>query len=86
VVFFGGFSTVFFTLSILWQEGLGHSALITGLVVAPYSAGTLTAAAHSDKLSARLGRNVLVLGCSLLTTGLLLVTLVVHLTSPNVNG
>ena len=86
VVFFGGFSTVFFTLSILWQEGLGHSALITGLVIAPYSAGTLTAAANSDKLSARLGRNVLVLGCSLLTTGLLLVALVVHLTSPNVNG
>ncbi|HXW88803.1 MAG TPA: MFS transporter [Streptosporangiaceae bacterium] len=86
VVFFGGFSTVFFTLSILWQEGLGHSALITGLVIAPYSAGTLAAAANSDKLSARLGRMVLVLGCSLLTTGLLLVALVVHLTSPSVNG
>jgi EmrB/QacA subfamily drug resistance transporter len=86
IAFFGGFSSVFFTLSILWQEGLGHSALITGVVIAPYSAGTLMAAANSDKLSARLGRLVLVLGCSLLVIGLGLVALVIHLTTPAVNG
>jgi EmrB/QacA subfamily drug resistance transporter len=86
IAFFGGFSSIFFTLSILWQEGLAHSALITGLVIAPYSVGTLTAAANSDKLSARLGRMVLVLGCSLLLAGLALAVLVIHLTSPAVNG
>jgi EmrB/QacA subfamily drug resistance transporter len=86
VAFFGGFSSIFFTLSILWQEGLGHSALITGVVIAPYSVGTLISAANSDKLSARLGRLVLVLGCSLLIIGLGLVVLVIHLTAPAVNG
>jgi EmrB/QacA subfamily drug resistance transporter len=86
IAFFGGFSSIFFTLSILWQEGLAHSALITGLVIAPYSLGTLTAAAISDKLSARLGRLVLVLGCSLLLIGLALVVGVIHLTEPGVNG
>jgi EmrB/QacA subfamily drug resistance transporter len=86
IAFFGGFSSVFFTLSILWQEGLAHSALITGLMIAPYSVGTLTAAANSDKLSARLGRMVLVLGCTLLLAGLALVILVIHLTAPAVNG
>jgi MFS family permease len=86
VAFFGGFSSIFFTLSILWQEGLGHSALITGAVIAPYSVGTLISAANSDKLSARLGRLVLVLGCSLLIIGLGLVVLVIHLTAPAVNG
>ncbi len=86
IAFFGGFSSIFFTLSILWQEGLGHSALITGVVIAPYSVGTLAAAANSDKLSARLGRLVLVLGCSLLIIGLALVVLVIHLTAPAVNG
>jgi EmrB/QacA subfamily drug resistance transporter len=86
IAFFGGFSSIFFTLSILWQEGLAHSALITGVVIAPYSLGTLTAAANSDKLSARLGRFVLVLGCSLLLVGLALVVLVIHLTEPGVNG
>ena len=86
LAFFGGFSSIFFTLSILWQEGLAHSALITGVVIAPYSVGTLVAAANSDKLSARMGRMVLVLGCSLLLVGLALVILVIHLTSPDVNG
>lgn len=86
IAFFGGFSSVFFTLSILWQEGLAHSALVTGVVIAPYSVGTLIAAANSDKLSARLGRLVLVLGCSLLVIGLGLVVLVIHLTTPAVNG
>jgi len=86
IAFFGGFSSVFFTLSILWQEGLGHSALITGLVIAPFSLGTLAAAANSDKLSARLGRMVLVLGCSMLLMGLALVILVIHLASPAVSG
>ena len=86
IVFFGGFSSVFFTLSILWQVGLGHSALITGLVIAPFSVGTLIAAANSDKLSARLGRMVLVLGCTMLLIGLGLTVLVLHLTAPASNG
>jgi EmrB/QacA subfamily drug resistance transporter len=86
IAFFGGFSSVFFTLSILWQEGLAHSALVTGLMIAPYSVGTLVSAANSDKLSARLGRMVLVLGCTLLLAGLALVVLVIHLTAPAVNG
>ncbi len=86
VVYFAGFASVFFTLSILWQEGLGHSALITGLVIAPFSVGSLVAAANSDKLSARLGRMVLVTGCILVIAGLGCTVLVVHLTAPAVSG
>ncbi|MGO8959928.1 MAG: MFS transporter [Streptosporangiaceae bacterium] len=86
IVFFGGFSSIFFTMSILWQEGLAHSALITGLVIAPYSVGTLVTAANSHKLSARLGRMVLVTGCSLLIAGLAMVILVIHLNTADVHG
>jgi EmrB/QacA subfamily drug resistance transporter len=86
VAYFAGFSSVFFTLSILWQEGLGHTALITGLVVAPFSVGTLVSAANSDKLSARMGRMVLVTGCVLVLAGLTLAILVVHLTAPSPDG
>ncbi len=86
MVYFAGFASVFFTLSILWQEGLGHSALITGLVLAPFSLGSLIAAARSDKLSARLGRMVLVTGCVLVIAGLGFAVLVVHLTAPAVSG
>jgi EmrB/QacA subfamily drug resistance transporter len=86
VAYFAGFSSVFFTLSILWQEGLGHTALITGLVVAPFSVGSLVSAANSDKLSARMGRMVLVNGCVLVLAGLALAILVVHLTAPSPDG
>jgi EmrB/QacA subfamily drug resistance transporter len=86
VVYFAGFTSVFFTLSILWQEGLGRSALMTGLVLVPFSFGSLAAAANSDKLSARLGRMVLIVGCVLVAAGLGLVTLVVHLTAPHPDG
>jgi MFS family permease len=86
VVYFAGFTSVFFTLSILWQEGLGHSALITGLLIAPFSFGSLLTAANSDKLSARLGRNVLVLGCALVLAGLGAAALTLYLTAPLTNG
>jgi len=86
VAYFAGFSSVFFTLSIVWQEGLGHSALITGLVIAPFSVGSLVTAANSDKLSARMGRMVLITGCALVLAGLALVILVIHLTAPALDG
>ncbi len=86
VVYFAGFTSVFFTISILWQEGLGRSALMTGLVVVPFSFGSLVSAAISDKLSARLGRMVLVTGCAMVGTGLALAALVVYLTAPVPGG
>ena len=85
-VYFAGFSTVFFTMSILWQEGLGHDALITGLVLAPFSIGSLLASANSDKLSARLGRAVLVAGTLVVLAGLAATAIVIHLTAPEPDG
>jgi EmrB/QacA subfamily drug resistance transporter len=71
LVYFAGFTSVFFTLSILWQVGLGHSALSAGLVTLPFPAGSLITAAVSDRFSARLGRTVLVIGCAMVASGLL---------------
>jgi EmrB/QacA subfamily drug resistance transporter len=86
IAFFGGFSSIFFTLSILWQVGLGHSALATGLVTASFSVGELITAANSARLSARLGRRVLVLGCTMVLIGLGLTIVVIHLTAPATGG
>ena len=85
-VFFAGFTSVFFTISILWQSGLARSALMTGLLAVPFSFGSLASAANSDKLSARMGRMVLVTGCAMVGTGLALAALVVHLTAPVPGG
>ena len=86
VVYFAGFTSVFFTISILWQEGLARNALMTGLVAVPFSFGSLASAATSDKLSARMGRMVLVTGCAMAGIGLALAALVVHLTAPVPDG
>jgi EmrB/QacA subfamily drug resistance transporter len=86
VVYFAGFTSVFFTISILWQEGLARSALTTGLVAVPFSFGSLVSAAVSDKLSAKMGRMVLVTGCAMVGTGLGLAALAIHLTAPLPGG
>jgi EmrB/QacA subfamily drug resistance transporter len=86
VVFFAGFTSVFFTLSILWQVGLGRSALASGLVVTPFALGSLAGAANSARLSARLGRMVLVTGCLMVGVGLAVTAAVLYLTAPHPGG
>jgi MFS family permease len=70
LVYFAAFTSIFFTISILWQAGLGHTALESGLVSIPFALGSIVGASQSDRLSKRLGRNVLIIGTGLLTIGL----------------
>ena len=86
VVFFAGFTSVLFTLSILWQIGLGRSALASGLVTMPFALGSLAGAANSARLSARLGRMVLVTGCLLVSAGLAGTAGLLYLTAPHPGG
>jgi EmrB/QacA subfamily drug resistance transporter len=79
LVYFASFTSIFFTLSILWQEGLGRGALATGLAIVPFALGSMVAASQSDKVSSRIGRWVLVIGCSFMGIGLALVLLVLRL-------
>jgi len=37
LLYFAAFTSLFFTLSILWQQGLGRSALQAGLLVLPFA-------------------------------------------------
>jgi MFS family permease len=52
----------------------------------PFSFGSLVSAAVSDKLSAKMGRMVLVTGCAMVGTGLGLAALAIHLTAPLPGG
>jgi EmrB/QacA subfamily drug resistance transporter len=70
VVYFAAFTSIFFTISILWQTGLGHSALESGLVSVPFALGSIVSAAQSARLAERLGRGVLVLGAGMVAAGL----------------
>lgn len=79
LVFFAAFTSIFFTISILWQAGLGRTALESGLVAVPFAIGNIIGASQSDRLAQRLGRTVLVLGNALLSLGLVAAFLLVLL-------
>lgn len=70
-VYFAAFTSIFFTISLLWQSGLGHTALESGLVATPFAIGSIISASQSNRLSSKLGRGVLVLGAGLLAIGLI---------------
>ncbi|CAN5345915.1 MFS transporter [soil metagenome] len=71
LVYFAAFTSIFFTISLLWQSGLGHTALESGLVSIPFAIGNIVGAAQSDRLAQKLGRTVLVLGTALVAIGLI---------------
>ena len=79
LLYFAGFTSLFFTLSILWQQGLGHSALGAGLLVVPFALGSLLTAANSDRFSTRYGRTTILGGINGMFTGQALLLLVLHL-------
>ena len=77
--YFAGFTSLFFTLSIMWQEGLGRSALEAGLLVLPFALGSLLTAANSYRFSRRIGRKAIQAGISAMFAGQALVLLVLRL-------
>ncbi len=79
LVYFAAFTSIFFTISLLWQGGLGHSALESGLVSTPFAIGSIIGASQSDRLAQRLGRTVLSLGVGLLSIGLIALWLILLL-------
>lgn len=79
LVYFAAFTSIFFTISILWQTGLGYSALESGLVSIPFAIGSIVGASQSGRLAASLGRAVLVTGAGMVTAGLAALWLVVFL-------
>jgi Major Facilitator Superfamily len=79
LAYFAGFTSLFFTLSIVWQEGLGRSALETGLLVLPFAAGSLLTASNSYRFSRRIGRKAIQAGICGMLAGQALVLLVLWL-------
>jgi len=82
LVYFAAFTSIFFAISILWQTGLGHTALESGLVSIPFAIGNIVGASQSDRLAERFGRNVLSIGTGLVSIGLISLWLVLLRVAP----
>jgi EmrB/QacA subfamily drug resistance transporter len=80
LVYFAAFTSIFFTIALLWQAGLGHTALQSGLVLTPFAIGLIGGASQSDALAARFGRTVLIAGLGMVAVGVTAVWLLLALT------
>jgi hypothetical protein len=82
LVYFAAFTSIFFTISLLWQAGLGHTALESGLVSIPFAIGNILGASQSDRLAQKLGRSVLIIGTALVAVGLIALWLILLSVAP----
>ena len=82
LVYFAAFTSIFFAISLLWQVGLGHSALASGLVATPFAVGVIIGSSQSDRLAGRFGRTVLLIGTGLVATSLFTVWLILANVAP----
>ncbi len=71
LVYFASFTGIFFIISLLWQAGLGHTALESGIVSVPFAIGSILGSAFSARLARTLGRTVLIMGTGLVSIGLI---------------
>ncbi|MER5388223.1 MFS transporter [Saccharopolyspora sp. NPDC002686] len=79
LLYFAGFTSIFFVLAVYLQRGLGYSALQAGLALTPFAVGSAVSSAMSGRLVYRMGRRLVVIGLigallGLLATDLLLRT------------
>ncbi|MET8626281.1 MFS transporter [Kitasatospora sp. NPDC004669] len=81
LVYFAGFTAIFFIFTLYLQVGLHYSALTAGLAITPFAIGSGVSAAVGGRLVSRLGRRLVVAGLLLVLLGLVASALAVQLWS-----
>ncbi|MEV6792191.1 MFS transporter [Streptomyces sp. NPDC051320] len=79
LLYFAGFTSIFFITTLYLQSGLHYSALLAGLSVTPFALGSGFAAAVGGRLVARFGRPLVAAGLTMVAVGLGGTALAVHL-------
>jgi EmrB/QacA subfamily drug resistance transporter len=78
LLYFAGFTTIFFIYTLFLQSGLGYSALLAGLAVTPFAVGSAAAAALGGRIVNRYGRPLVALGLVGVAVGLAATLLALH--------
>lgn len=81
--YFCGFSGIWLVLALYLQDGLGFSALQSGLSVTPFAIGSAISSISAGRLIERFGRRVTVFGLAMVLAGFAATAVVVPLTSPS---
>ncbi|MGC5030963.1 MFS transporter [Micromonospora sp. DT229] len=78
LLYFGGFSAIFFIFTLYLQTGLGYSALVAGLAITSFALGSAAASAIGGRIVNRFGRPLVATGLLAVVVGLTLVALVIE--------
>ncbi|WP_326700741.1 MFS transporter [Streptomyces sp. NBC_01754] len=79
LLYFAGFTSIFFISTLYLQAGLHYSALEAGLAITPFALGAGGSATIGGRLVNRFGRSLIVVGLAMVTLGLGLTAMAVHL-------
>ncbi|MEV4389720.1 MFS transporter [Micromonospora sp. NPDC049580] len=79
LVYFGGFTAIFFIFTLFLQNGLGYSALVAGLAITPFALGSAAASALGGRIVNRFGRPLVAIGLLGVVVGLAATVLALRL-------
>ncbi len=78
LVYFAGFTSIFFVYALYLQTGLGYSALQSGLSITPFAAGAALSSFAAGRVVNRLGRPLVAAGLAVVSLGLGVTAYVIH--------
>ncbi len=70
LLYFAGFTGIFFTYTLFLQSGLHYTALVAGLAVTPFALGTAIAAPLGGRRVTEVGRPLVAVGLAMVVAGL----------------
>ncbi|MGC5345258.1 MFS transporter [Streptomyces sp. AM 4-1-1] len=79
LLYFAGFTSIFFITTLYLQSGLHYTALQAGLAITPFAVGSGAAAGVGGRLVGRFGRPLVAIGLVMVAVGLAGTALAVHL-------
>ncbi|MFF1834360.1 MFS transporter [Streptomyces sp. NPDC058231] len=79
LLYFAGFTSIFFISTLYLQAGLHSTALQAGLAITPFAVGAAAAAGPGGRMVSRYGRPLVVFGLSMVVVGLAGTVAAVHL-------
>jgi EmrB/QacA subfamily drug resistance transporter len=86
VLYFGGFTSIFFTYTLFLQNGLHYTALQAGLAITPFALGSAVTAAIGGRKVDHLGRTLVVAGLVIVALGLTGAVVVLNVVSGSAAG
>jgi EmrB/QacA subfamily drug resistance transporter len=78
LLYFAGFTSIFFVLTLFLQQGRGFTPLDAGLALTPFALGSAASSAIGGRLISRFGKPLIVLGLLGVVVGLLAIDVVLR--------